>query len=329
MRPQLLQGVSIPSTVGEGLIVVLERALAARSPSAYDLESRARYLAAHVERPAAEVTPGWLAAQLRDLHRSGLAPSTVRGVASVWLAVLAECQVAIDSRLLRLPRIEHRTIAERAPLSLTELARVVRSVACPRWQLAAVVAGCLTGARAGELCGWRVGDYDRTEQVLRWAEQARQRGARARGPTKDRAAREVPVHAELVPYLEEAADGRAPGDPLLWRPVGKRLAAWTGNDLLRAWTAVCEAHGLARRTSHAGRYTLPTLLLEAGAAPLAVRALTHPATIGRAAEGGPRAGYDGSWGRYVGATLDARRAAVATLRLPPAEVISPRQLTLF
>jgi integrase len=320
---------SVPSTVGDALLVVLERAVAAGSSSAYDIESRSRYLVEHALRPVAEVTPGWLAAELRRLHRSGLAPSTVRGVASLWMAVLAEGEHVIDSRLLRLPRVERRSIAERAPLRVEELARVVRSAAMPRWQLAPVVAGCLTGARAGEICGWRVRDYDRVDQVLRWSEQVRQRGARTRAPTKDKASREVPVHAELVPLLEEMAEGRGPDEPLLWRLVRGRRAAWSGNELILTWGAVCAAHGIERRTPHAGRYTLPTLLLEAGAPAIAVRSLTHPATVGRAAEGGARAGYDGAWGRYVAPTLDARRDAVACLRLPLAVVTTAAQLTLF
>lgn len=320
---------SVPSTVGDALLVVLERAVEARSASAYDIESRGRYLTPHALVRAADVTPGWLAAELRALHRSGLAPSTVRGIASLWLSVLAEAEVTIDSRLLRLPRVDRRSIAERAPLRVEELARIVRSAALPVWQVAPVVAGCLTGARAGELCGWRVRDYDPAERVLRWSEQVRQRGARVRGPTKDRAAREVPVHPELVPFLDELREGRGADDALLWRLVRGRRAAWSGNELILAWREACAAHGIERRTPHAGRYTLPTLLLEAGAPPVAVRSLTHPGTVGRAAEGGPRAGYDGAWGRYVAPTLDARRDAIARLRLPLAVVTPAAQLALF
>jgi integrase len=329
MRVNVAQCALVPTTVGDALLVVLERSAQSGSASAYDIESRARHLVEHTLRPIATITPGWLAAQLRALHRTGLAPSTVRGVASLWLAVLAEGELVIDSRLLRLPRVERRSIAERAPLRLDELARVVRSVALPLWRLAPVVAGCLTGARAGELCGWRVRDYDPVDRVLRWSEQMRQRGRRVRAATKDKSPREVPIHAELVPMLDELREGRGADDPLLWRLARGRRAPWSGNELILAWRDVCAAHGLERRTPHAGRYTLPTLLLEAGAAPIAVRSLTHPGTVGRAAEGGVRAGYDGAWGRYVAPTLDARREAIGRLRLPLAPVTPAAQLDLF
>ena len=301
--------------------VVVERLEASGSPSRYDARSMARHHTAWAgDGPAREVSVLALRTYLAELALRQSA-SRVRAVGYFLAACLDVVGVEVAPRSLKLPR-RYRAVQPREILTLAQVARLVRSRRGHPAVRAAVALLLLTGARASEARGLRVGDVDTSGPtwVLRYSEQLHPKSG-ARAPLKDRVAREIPLHPELRPLLEavhgEGLTDTAPDRALL--PSPRSGLAWDDNALRAAWREYLAAHGAPAVTPHAARHTAISLYLEAGADEVAVRAMTHPAspTTGR-----------GAFSTYVHVSAEARARAVLRLCLPLVAVADASQLSL-
>lgn len=271
--------------------------------------------------------PGYV----RQLDAAGYSADRTRYVAQTACSLLTLCGIRTTLAELPVPR---RRRVEAPSLTAAEAARLVRSRLLPIHLALVPLALLLTGARPSEARAWRWSDLDRTGPVwvLRYSDQLHPK-TRSRRPTKDRAPREIPLRAELRSALEASAETLHRGEPRPDAPLlpkllrrGARAGAlvhWDPAWFARAWREALEAHGIRPVSPKAARHTFISLALDSGADPLAVRALTHPASLPRAV------GDRGAFGRYVHLSLEARIRAVEAIRLPLTELCSPAQLELF
>lgn len=330
-----------PATVGEVVDRWIDRLWWEGCRSLVDYRSFARF---HVLRwghdlPTSQtLTEAEARAYLQARRLDGYEPETLWSIAYSWKALLLEIGVAFDVAALKLPRRSGVSRYAADALTAVEFSTLVRSRRGPLFLRLLAAIALFTGARASEVRGLRWCDLDRTGDVwvLRWDEQLHAKTLR-RTPTKDSAAREVPVHPELRALLEQALEiyfrGSPPEDaPLALylpptgagrRPSLRDAKAWTDGAASKAFGNLLKSHGLRSRPLAVARHTLPGLLLAGGADPLAVHSLTHPASLPRAAA--PRSS---SWGRYVHIPLEARTRAVLALHLPAVEVLTDAQANL-
>lgn len=318
-----------PATVGEAVERWLRRLAAEGSASLVDYTSFANF---HVLRWASELpavetlTELEVRAYLQAREQDGYMPETLWSLAYSWSALLATVGVKLRPSSLGLPRRVAVSRYAGHELTALEAATLVRSRIGDIGTRALVATALLTGGRASEVRGLRWRDLDTSGEVwvLRWEEQDHAKTG-ARRPTKDGAAREVPVHPELRLVLQEVREvvyrGRpAPDAPLCpylpptgaqRRPSVRDRRKWADSTATSAFRRHLRAHGLRGRPLAVARHTLPGLLRASGADPLAVHALTHPGSLPRVASPGS------AHGRYLHVPLEARIRAVLALHLPP------------
>lgn len=202
--------------------------------------------------------------------------------------------------------------------------------------------------RIGELIGARWKQLDTTAEGLwrlEYAEAWRTK-AKAFGPTKDDLTHKVPVHPELRALIEEARDTYFDGPPEPEDPIwpffptrnggflgryghAPRLVLadrrrWNARTALIHWKQALVAHDMKARTEHVARHTFSSLLIDAGANPVAVQSITHPGSLPMSVS----PGTSSSFPRYVHPSWEARVAAIQTLHLPPVELADEQQLGL-
>lgn len=144
----------------------------------------------------------------------------------------------------------------------------------------------LTGGREGELCGFRVGDLDRSTSPL-WCLSLERQYAGGLLKTERRAgthSRLVPVHPALRAVLDwwlasgfELVHLRAPvaTDPLVPR---KGLKPHTRSSAYKAWRRVCKLAAVENLSLHSTRHTFISLARGGGGREDVVERITHNAS---------------------------------------------------
>jgi len=199
----------------------------------------------------------------------------------------AICRVAVKGGFIvsnpcvgvEIPRAREYEPRARA-LTVTEVRRfleVVEGFPAPyrRFLLAKLYTGC----RFGEVAGMRVTDVDIDGGTI-WISRTASPGFQGRmniGPTKGRRSRRVPIPAQLIPVLREAAAGKGPHDLMFPGPRGGYL---NSKNLSRAvnWPKVRESIKTFPPEQpplhfHDLRHTAADVLFQAGASAPDVQAI--------------------------------------------------------
>lgn len=169
---------------------------------------------------------------------------------------------------------------QRQPYTPSDVAALTSSVVPERERMWALLA-FFTGARCGEICGLRWGDWDESPRPLGSLRIERQYdGLDGNEKTKTGRRRIVPVHPELAAALT-AWRARwslhflrrpSPADPIVPSSDGGHM---TKSAAYKGWVRACKAAGVTNRSVHSTRHTFITLTLRAGAAEKTVLRITH------------------------------------------------------
>jgi integrase len=176
------------------------------------------------------------------------------------------------ARDVRRPRIEKGSPASRA-LSRTEVTDLLAAI--PDGHYRRFMAGLVfTGMRSGELTALRVRDVDFDRGIIhvRKSFSPGKRGELIEQTPKSHKERDVPLIGLLRPYAEEAANGKTLDRYLFDGPDGGRL---TNRNVRRAlnWASFRKTLGREDLRIHDMRYTLATLLFDAGVSAPDVQAI--------------------------------------------------------
>lgn len=191
-----------------------------------------------------------------------LGESSARKVMIVFHGVL---EVAVEERViasnpLRMKDAPQQKASERRYLTVAEVDRLREAMPGPGEQLVIDVL-VRTGIRPGEAFGLRVGDLDPARGRLRIS-----RDVDASGnvdETKTRRHRDTPVGGDLLLDLEDAAEGRDRGEPLLRDGLGR---GWTRDTWRPVWAAASVKAGLSSEfTTYELRHTAASLAIHSGA----------------------------------------------------------------
>lgn len=191
-----------------------------------------------------------------------LGESSARKVMIVFHGVL---EVAVEERViasnpLRMKDAPQQKASERRYLTVSEVDRLREAMPGPGEQLVIDVL-VRTGIRPGEAFGLRVGDLDPARGRLRIS-----RDVDASGnvdETKTRRHRDTPVGGDLLLDLEDAAEGRDRGEPLLLDGLGR---GWTRDTWRPVWAAASVKAGLSSEfTTYELRHTAASLAIHSGA----------------------------------------------------------------
>lgn len=190
-----------------------------------------------------------------------LSASSARKVMIVFHGVL---DTAVEERVikanpLRLKDAPRQKPTERRYLTVTELDRLREAMPGPREQLVVDVL-VRTGMRPGEAFGLRVGDLDPVRGRLRISRDV-DRAGRA-DDTKTGRHRDVPAGGDLLLDLEDAAEGRDRGEPLLRDSRGR---PWTRETWRPVWAAARSVVGLGELDTYELRHTAASLAIHSGA----------------------------------------------------------------
>jgi integrase len=194
-------------------------------------------------------------------NRRPLSDSSARKVMIVFHGVL---DTAVEERIikanpLRLKDAPKQRPSERRYLTVAELDRLRETMPGPAEALVVDVL-VRTGLRPGEAFGLRVGDLDAARGRLRISRDVDATGGV--DDTKTRRHRDVPAGGELLLDLEDAADGRDRGEPLLRDRAGQ---AWTRTTWRPVWEAARAAAGLDDVDTYELRHTAASLAIHSGA----------------------------------------------------------------
>lgn len=135
-----------------------------------------------------------------------------------------------------------------------------------------------TGARCGEVCGLRWGDWNEDPSPLGALRIERQYGGQV---LKTERARLVPVHPELAALLAAWRDRWSffflrrpePGDLIV--PSLDGASSQTKSSAYKAWIRSCKASGVSNRSVHSTRHTFITMAQRGGADRRVVELITH------------------------------------------------------
>lgn len=209
---------------------------------------------------------------VNDLSVTGLAPNTVRKVASVASGVFTYAvkpAKALGVSPMVDVKLPAQTQARRRYLSA---AQVERLAAAAREHADVVFTLAYVGLRIGELSALRVRDVDfLRRRITVGASVTEVNGRLVWSTPKDKEERRVPIPAFLLDGLAARTTGRAPEDLLFPSPRGDVLRV---RNMRRAWfDAAAREAGVPGLVPHELRHTAASLAVSSGASVLAVQRL--------------------------------------------------------
>lgn len=240
-----------------------------------------------------DLSPATIDNLVKDVKRLDLAPRSKRSIlrtartmlnAAVRSEVLAADPWNIPSKVL--PKA--KSLSPRGAYSEGAVRKLCTTPGYPKGAMAAWLA-FYTGARTGEIAGWRIEDWDISRGPLTSLLITRQYDGQ---PTKTDEVLTVPVHPQLEPVLawwirEQLPEllGRpaVPTDPLIPNRSGGHIRSQSS--FYNIFARQCDRARVDMRTVHATRNTFCTQLRKCGARGEIVDILTH-STKGRKAVDG-------------------------------------------
>jgi len=269
--------------VREALTAFLSEFAASRRASPHTLLAYRRDIAAVLDRVAGEgaaVRPEqWdsrlLEQSMRDMHRRGLAASSVARALAAWRSfgrfLVRRGVIAADpARALPAPRRARRLPRTLPRLDLNAALDRLAAATDPLAARDAALLECMysAGLRLSELVGLDRGDVDRGAKLLR----VRGKGRRERvAPIGERALRALDAHL--------AAEGRQAGardEPVFCGPRGRLSGRTVQRVVARRLAQVAGGLGV---TPHALRHSFASHLLDAGADLRAIQELLGHASL--------------------------------------------------
>lgn len=266
------------TTVGEWSstwLATVRPTLKPKTVASYESPLRSRIMPALGRHPLSSLLPSEIQAWIGAMEADGLSASRIRQAHRVLSqaldAAVRDGRVARNSaRGVKLPRMQRREAQFFEP-SVTES---IASAMPEPYDLVVRVLGTL-GLRFGEAAALRRRHVDLLQRRLRVEESlAEVSGRISLGPTKNHAARSVPLPASLVAQLEAHLSHRvgAAADAFVFTgPQGGplRYSAFHG----RLWRPTLRRVGLPAVGIHVLRHSAAAALISAGASPKAIQAV--------------------------------------------------------
>ena len=239
--------------------------------------------------PLGDVTAAHVAGMMDALSASGLSASTVRRVYSLLSVIFRDACVRgfVSSTPCilgseHLPRPSKMETGRRVMLKDTMRKLCAGS---PIQRSVIYLAGLLTGARAGELCGLRWRDWLRGVRplgVLNIRQQFHTGHGRIEKTTKTDMPKDIPVHPELARWLAAwrlrwplvAGFQPFPDSPIFVTKIKKQH--WRADTLRNSLRKDLDRLGLPVHTTHDLRHSFITHARAGGADRHDLRRITHP-----------------------------------------------------
>jgi integrase len=228
----------------------------------------------------ADVRPRDVLRLIAELDKTALSRKSVSLVMGLVRVMFRDA--VIGDVLTATPYVVPRGVLKRSgerrtPYEAAEVRALLTTAAGERERVWNAIA-FYTGARCGEVCGLRWGDWAETPVPLGALSIARQYEGQV---LKTERARVVPVHPELEAVL---SGWRArwsfhflrrpePGDLIV--PALGGQTALTKSSAYKAWLRSCKASGVSNRSVHSTRHTFITLAQRGGADRRVVELITH------------------------------------------------------
>ncbi len=232
--------------------------------------------------PLRDVTPGNVDDLVAHLSKGKLAPKSVSLVMGLVRVMLRDATKRGHFRTT--PYMVERGVLKRSgvkrfPYTVTEAAALMNKPVPDRELMWNVIA-FFTGARCGEVCGLKWGDWDQNPTPLGALVIERQYGGEV---LKTERPRIVPVHNLLAVMLGWWRDQwpfyflRKPtaDDLIVPRMVAGDIEPLTKSAAYKAWLRSCKAAGVTNRSVHSTRHTFITVARRNGADKEAVELVTH------------------------------------------------------
>lgn len=229
-----------------------------------------------------EVRPRHLLRLISELEAGTLSKKSVALVMGLLRVMFRDA--VIDDVLPSSPYVVPRGTLKRSgvkrfPYTVAEAAALMRLPAAAREQVWNLIA-FYTGARCGEVCGLRWGDWDESPSPLGALIIERQYGGEV---LKTERPRIVPVHQALAVALRWWREtwpiyflrAPRPEDLIVPRFVSGDIEPMTKSAAYKAWLRSCKAAGVTNRSVHSTRHTFITVARRNGADKEAVELVTH------------------------------------------------------
>jgi integrase len=230
----------------------------------------------------ADVRPRDVLKLIEGLGKGSLSPKSVSLVMGLVRVMFRDA--VIDDVLPTSPYVVPRGTLKRSgekrqPYTAAEAVALMAEPVGERERIWNAIA-FYTGARCGEVCGLRWGDWDELPVPLGALSVERQYAGQV---LKTERPRVVPVHHRLAQLLAAWRDRwslyflRRPGsnDLICPRMMGTDIEPLTKNAAYKAWIRSCLAAGVTNRSIHSTRHTFITLARRGGADKEAVELVTH------------------------------------------------------
>lgn len=227
-----------------------------------------------------------------ELKASGISTKTAANMYGLVRTCVRDARrrnlVKVDPCILKRRTFRKKVILREAYV-LEDVLALCTSPALPPWQRMWNTLAFFTGARQGEVCGLRWGDWDESPKPLGSLMVAKQYEGRPL-KTEDEAGeqpRMVPVHPVLARALAEwRREGfeltylrpPQPGDPIVPTHGPRlRMTHHTSSTSYKAWVRACKASGVENRSLHLTRHTFISMCRRGGARKELVERITHNA----------------------------------------------------
>lgn len=227
-----------------------------------------------------DVRPKHLLELIAELGRGQLAPKSVSLVLGLVRVMFRDAVIGdvLTASPYVVPRgVLKRSGERRTPYEAAEVRALLAPPVDERERVWNAIA-FYTGARCGEVCGLRWGDWNEAPEPLGALSIARQYDGQV---LKTERPRVVPVHPELAATLTAWRARwsfhhlfRPAATDLIVPAIGGR-SALTKSSAYKAWLRSCKAAGVTNRSVHSTRHTFITLAQRGGADRRVVELITH------------------------------------------------------
>lgn len=243
-------------------------------------------------KPIGDVRKSDVNALVDLLKKKALAPRTIANLYGLLRTMFVEAEtvdlVAVNPCVVARNKIDRARRRIPQPYTAEEVFALIYGGTNTAEKRVFAALAFYTGAREGEICGLRWGDWDRLAKPLGSLTIERQYGG---GPTKTSTTRRVPVHPALAEILDawwaggfELMNCRPPSPTEHIVPMRKHgrmrhplKPHHTKSSAYKMWVATCKGADVENRTLHSTRHTMISFARRGGASKEHLALVTHNA----------------------------------------------------